>query len=99
MLGKSHDFLSLWNNEHEIAIDFQIPSSISVSLKWNQIGSGITDERGVEAEKQIIETIIASEKQETVSGKRQKLPKTPVYVILTTYNGLLQKFGEKSADY
>lgn len=99
MLGKSHEFLSLWNAEHEIEIDFQIPSSIAVSLKWNQLGSGISEEQGVEVEKQNIETIIASEKQENFSGKRQKSTNTPVYVILTTYNGLLQKFGEKSADY
>ncbi len=99
MLGKSHDFLSLWNTEHEIEVDFQIPSSIAVSLKWNQLGSGNTDERGVEVEKQTIEKIIASDYQANISGNRQKTPKTPVYVILTTYNGLLQKFGEKSAEY
>ncbi len=100
MLGKAHEFVSLWSLNQHITIDFQIPTSIAVSLKWNQLGAGNAgSSEANNEEKQILDSIRTSNPGQESTGRRRKSSETPVYVILTTYNGLNQKFGEKTSDY
>jgi len=96
ILGSSHEFLTIWQNNQAIHIDYQIPSSIAVSLEWNRLNSGVEDADITNEEKEILNTI---QSRKLNSEQQKKSIKTPVYVILTTYNGLFQKYGEKTANY
>ncbi|MBM3138189.1 MAG: hypothetical protein FJZ98_08385, partial [Chloroflexi bacterium] len=99
MLGESHDFLTLWQPNQAINIDYQIPSSIAVSLEWNRLNSGVKDSPSTDDEKEILNTIQSQRQDHRTSGSQRKSINTPVYVILTTYNGLSQKYGEKTASF
>jgi hypothetical protein len=99
MLGDSHEFLALWQVNQALEIDFQIPSSIAVSLEWNRLNSGHKEISFADAEKEILNTIHTQGEFNTWKESLKKSVKTPVYVILATYNGLFQKFGEKTANY
>jgi len=98
LLGRNHEYLSIWPKERGIFYDKQIPTSIAVSLDWNRLNSGDKIQKmpkGVsegESEKsqQFKYNFHLRESEDT------KL--SPVYVILSSSLGLTRKYGPKSTD-
>jgi len=98
LLGRDHEYLSIWPKKREIFYNQQIPTSIAISLDWNRLNSGDQKQKqpkGISKE--------GSEKSQQVKYKPQlrgskdtKL--TSVYVILSSYLGLKRKYGPKSAN-
>ena len=99
VFGKDHEFYSLWQSDHSIDIDFQIPASIAVSLKWNQLKSGgfSTNDKNAEIDSQHFKE--EGSEAIKIGSSHRKNRVTPVYVILSSYNGLSRKYGEKTAEF
>lgn len=99
LFGREHDFFSLWEVEQYIDIDFQIPSSIAISLKWNRLASGKNSAKVSNWDQLDQVDPEVNSKSKELKNKNRKSTSNFVYVILTTYNGLFQKFGQKTTDY
>ena len=98
LLGRGHEYLSIWPKERGIFYDQQIPTSIAISLDWNRLNSG--DERQKKP-KGIIEGGREKSQQTKYNSKlRETTDKklSPVYVILSSSLGLTRKYGPKSSD-
>ena len=98
LLGRGHEYLSIWPKERGIFYNQQIPTSIAISLDWNRLNSGNKQQKkpkgifegGSEKSQQVIYNTQLRESTDT------KL--SPVYVILSSSLGLTRKYGPKSAD-
>ncbi len=104
MWGSGHDFSSLWPKLQSIDLTMQVPSSIAVSLNWNQLNAGEIEgakytahrpgsHRPMHDNKSAREEIPARK----ASRKGSSSP-TPVYVILSTRLGLEAKYGSKTTE-
>jgi hypothetical protein len=103
ILGSEHEFLSLWQGEQSIDFDIQIPSSIAVALKWNLLPEGKrkdSSDKSFEEQPSIKDSVPSYENQYRFNKvKKEKNSGTPVYVILSTYSGMEQKYGKKTTEF
>ena len=98
LLGRNHEYLSIWPKKREILFDQQIPTSIAVSLDWNRLNSGVQKQK---KPKGISEEGSENSRQLKYNSQLREAKDTqlsPVYVILSSYLGLTRKYGPKSAD-
>ena len=100
--GEKHEFVSLWPSDLSIDLDAQVPSSISVALKWNQIGAG---EVASKYAKSVGTNAVGAKREKEASFYSKSKPshkktetKSSVYIILSTRLGLEAKYGTKSAE-
>lgn len=98
-LGCDNELYSLWQVDQKIQIDFQIPSSIAVSLKWDRLGNGEKDVSYNSDERKTLKNSAGLEIGKNSLKKDISRDFLPVYVILSTYNGLNRKYGEKTTEY
>lgn len=99
LMGHNHDFVSLWQTNQQITIDNQIPTSIAISLDWNRLTEGGKTSENDTYFGQINDK--SNDKSSSGKNSREIINnlKKSVYVILSTNNGLYEKFGEKSAEF
>jgi hypothetical protein len=102
MWGTEHEFTALWPKQQSIELTLQVPASISVALNWNQLGAGGQE---FAASKDYGEskhsTQSKSNKQEhrpEKGSRKDSASNIPVYVILSTRQGLEAKYGSKTAE-
>ena len=106
MWGIDHEFVSLWPKELFIDLNIQIPSSISVTLNWNQLDAGEHQSKFYKTVQGKVSEDIAEQavpSRRTSKSKRSQKQKTAknrssVYVIVSTRLGLEAKYGSKSAE-
>jgi len=98
LLGRNHEYLSIWPKERGIFYDKQIPTSIAVSLDWNRLNSG---DKKQKIPKGVSEGESEKSQQFKYNFNLRKSEDTklsPVYVILSSSLGLTRKYGPKSTD-
>jgi tetratricopeptide (TPR) repeat protein len=94
--GPSHEFLSIFP-ENQV-IDFQgvVPTSIALTFKWSQLPSGKRSQsKTYKTEKR---SNSSSHTVNTYPNTGERSSTEKVYVILTSYSGLLNKYGPKSTE-
>jgi tetratricopeptide (TPR) repeat protein len=98
LLGRDHEYLSIWPKERGIFYNQQIPTSIAVSLDWNRLNSGEKKQKKL---KRISERGSEKSQQKKYPPQLREENDTKlssVYVILSSNTGLERKYGPKSAD-
>ena len=140
ILGKEHDFISIWPQKLTINLDVPIPTQIAVPLGWNQLTAGDNRDSDkslerkksnrtflgvnklkaklqfkfwqcknhLKVEEKFVQNIDRNEnlniedelfsiaQKSRKSDSKNNNGKIPVYVILATKKGLVNKYGEKS---
>jgi len=96
MFGDNCEFLSLWPGERFIHFKGKIPSNIAVALDWTLLHSGEMDFHSIQPNK-------SAKDGRRIHHAESKFPSAPgglkkVYVILSSYFGLKNKYGPKSAE-
>ena len=104
MWGSGHEFSSLWPKLQTIDLTLQVPSSIAVSLKWNQLSTGeiegvksASHRPGTHRPGATYNKSAGAEIPARKSSRKSGSP-TPVYVILSTRLGLEAKYGSKTTE-
>ncbi|MDK2981859.1 MAG: hypothetical protein PWQ55_2206 [Chloroflexota bacterium] len=106
MWGSGHEFSSLWPKLQSIDLTIQVPSSIAVSLNWNQLNAGelegaktVSSHRpGSHRPQGKYEASAGAEVPSGKSTGKGSSKLTPVYVVLSTRLGLEAKYGSKTTD-
>ena len=94
--GQSHEFLSMFPSEQHIDFQGEVPTSIALSFNWSKLPPGKRSRsklRDIDKQSLVDRHFVAPdlEKDETSSIEK-------VYIILTSYSGLLNKYGPKSTE-
>lgn len=104
VFNEHEELLSFWDKNHSISLNIQIPSSIAIALKWNQITEGETQSRSINSDNSIngmnfeLNHGHTEEKNKEEKKSIKKTVKVPVYVVLSTRGGLEKKFGKRTAE-
>jgi len=96
MFGDQCEFLSVWPKERFTQFSGQISSNIAVALDWTLLHSGENDKHAFHKNENWVKrrnVKLGGQKTASVPKRMKK-----VYVILSSYFGLKNKYGPKSAD-
>ena len=104
ILNTNDELLSYWDSQQSIKLNIQIPSSIAVSLNWNQLPLGNKNSRKTNdfenkfSDKN--ENYLNAQVENLIDKKNEhrKSVLKPAYIILTTRSGLEKKYGKKTTE-
>jgi len=93
--GSSHEFLTIFPADQRINFQGEIPTSIALTFKWSKLPSGKLSQskssHTAEAKSDSVRHIVDMDTRRNDQSGNEK-----VYVIMTSFAGLTNKYGPKS---
>ncbi len=98
IFGSDHAFLSIFTDNQTVDYLGDIPTSVAITFKWTQLPSGhIANQKSFQKD-EILHKSLNTEEMVITPPIDHAASTEKIYVILTSYIGLKEKYGPKTTE-